>query len=246
MKRRDLLAAEPFTLMLGAGFFGFFSHTGLLAALEEAGLRPRRIIGVSAGALAGGLWAGGLSAARIEHELTTLRREDFWDPALPVGGLLRGAKFRAKLRDLLAPVGIERLEECPVPFTAVVHDVLRRVPLALQRGSIEVAIRASCAVPLMFRPIWHERRLLVDGGVSDRCGMVGLQADERVLLHYLPSRRRLRLGTRESAPPAWSQGRGLTLVTPDLPRVTPFALESGPVALHRTREHVRAWLAEPV
>src|SRR5690606_33221631 len=47
----DWLAREPFTLALSAGFFGFFAHTGVLLALEHAGLRPRRIVGVSAGAL---------------------------------------------------------------------------------------------------------------------------------------------------------------------------------------------------
>ena len=33
---RDWLEAEPFTLALSAGFFGFFAHTGLILALEEA------------------------------------------------------------------------------------------------------------------------------------------------------------------------------------------------------------------
>ena len=85
---RDWLASQPFTLALSAGFFGFFAHTGVLQALEEAGLRPRRIVGVSAGALAGGLWASGLSAAELAEELVRLRRVDFWDPGLPLGGLL--------------------------------------------------------------------------------------------------------------------------------------------------------------
>ena len=47
----DWLAAAPYTLALGAGFFGFFAHTGVLRALEESGAaRPRRVVGVSAGA----------------------------------------------------------------------------------------------------------------------------------------------------------------------------------------------------
>src|SRR5690606_10394272 len=86
--RAQWLADEPFTLALGAGFFGFFAQTGLLAALEDEGLRPARVVGVSAGALAGGLWASGLSAADLEAELCSLRREDFWDPGLPLFGLL--------------------------------------------------------------------------------------------------------------------------------------------------------------
>ena len=63
--RADALRDQPFTLVLSAGFFGFFAHTGVLASLEEVGLVPERIVGARAGALAGGLWAAGLSAAEL-------------------------------------------------------------------------------------------------------------------------------------------------------------------------------------
>jgi NTE family protein len=244
LTRAQWLAREPFTLVLGAGFFGFFSHTGLLQALEAAGLGPRRIVGCSAGALAGGLWASGLPAEDLANELLALRREEFWDPGLPLGGLLRGRKFNAKLRRVLARSGVEHVHECRVPFTAVVHDVIRRRCLALETGRLDLAIQASCTVPLMFRPLWVDGRLLVDGGVSDRIGEVALAPGERSLLHWLPSSRRL-LGSRRVAPPAAAPGR-LTLITPDLPRVTPFRLDQGPLALARTRDHVARWLAEPL
>jgi NTE family protein len=244
MRRRDWLGEEPFTLLLGAGFFGFFSHTGFLAALEEAGLAPRRVVGVSAGALAGGLWASGLSADRLGRELLALRRRDFWDPGLPLGGLLRGRKFAGLLEKLLAEAGVAQLEDCPVPFTAVAHDLLRGSTLVLDRGPIGVAIRASCTVPFMFRPVWSERRLLVDGGVSDRSGFKAIAPGERVLFHHLPSRRRGpgRPQSPETVPGADAQ----MLVTPWLPRVTPFRLEHGRTALERTRLYVRHWLDEDV
>ena len=34
----DWLDAGPYTLALSAGFFGFFAHAGVLAALEELSL----------------------------------------------------------------------------------------------------------------------------------------------------------------------------------------------------------------
>jgi NTE family protein len=245
LTRAQWLAREPFTLVLGAGFFGFFAHTGFLQALEVAGLHPRRVVGCSAGALAGGLWASGLSADELETELLALRRDEFWDPGLPLGGLLRGRKFNAKLRHVLARAGIEHVHECRVPFAAVVHDVLRRRCVALEAGRLDLAIQASCTVPLMFRPIWVDGRLLVDGGVSDRIGEVALAPRERALLHWLPSSSRRVLGSRRVAPPAAAAER-LTVITPDLPRVTPFRLEHGPVALARTREHVARWLDAPL
>ncbi len=238
---REWLAERPFTLVLSAGFFGFFSHTGLLAALEREGLVPTRVVGVSAGALAGGLWAGGLDAETIARELVALRRGDFWDPGLPLGGLLRGRKFAAELERVLAPAGVRTIEACRVPFAAIVHDVLRRRPVALERGALVPAIRASCTVPLMFRPLWEDGRLLVDGGVSDRIGRVALREGERALVHYLPSRRRWR---REQVPTAIAGVDAKVMVTPDVPALGPFALERGAEAFEVTRRHAAAWLAQ--
>ena len=244
--RAEWLAEGPYHLALGAGFFGFFSHTGLLLALEERGLLPKRVVGVSAGALAGGLWASGVSGEGLRNELVSLRREDFWDPGLPLGGLLRGRKFAARLRKVLAGPGISEIEQCRVPFAAVVHDVLARRAVVMDRGPIDVAIRASCTVPLMFRPILSGGRVLVDGGVSDRSGMSALPDGERVLMHYLPSRRRVRLRTPERPPSRVPDRPSMVLVTPGLPKVDPFHLDLGPVALHRTREHAHRWLDERV
>jgi NTE family protein len=238
---RDWLAERPFTLCLSAGFFGFFAHTGLLAALEEAGLRPARVVGVSAGALAGGLWASGLPAAALEEQLVRLRRAEFWDPGLPLGGLLAGQRFSRKLLDVLAPTGVRRVEETRVPFTPVVHDVLRWRPIGLAAGALDLAIRASCAVPFMFRPVRLDGRVLLDGGILDRPGLTALRPGERVLLHHLPSRAR-----PDAAPPAAPPGvEARVLVVSGLPRVTPFALERGREALERARAHARAWLAAP-
>lgn len=237
------LERESFTLMLSAGFFGFFSHTGLLRAFEERELVPANVVGVSAGALAGGLWCSGISATDLAQTLHGLRRDDFWDPGLPLGGLLKGRKFGGLLRELLSDAGVGTVDETSIDFTPVVHDVLRRKPVAVRSGPLDIAIRASCTVPLMFRPIVFEKQLWVDGGVSDRCGMTALRGDERVLLHYLPSRRRF--GPPSSPPTRVPSGEASLLLTPDLPKVTPFRLDQGPVAYQRTLDHVRGWLDQP-
>lgn len=239
MTRRAWLAEDPFTLVLSAGFFGFFSHAGVLAALEAEGLRPRRVIGVSAGALAGGLWAAGLSAQALAQELLALRREDFWDPGLPLGGLLRGRKFDAELRRVLAPTGVARIEDCGVAFVPIAHDVVARRTLPLERGDLATAIRASCTVPLMFRPLWWRGRMLVDGGVSDRIGRAAMAPRERVLLHYIPSRSRWR---RAVAPTEIPGVDARVMFTPGVPALGPFALGDAARALEVSRAHTLAWL----
>lgn len=234
LSRREWLAREPFSLCLSAGFFGFFAHVGLLEALEGAGLRPRRVVGVSAGALAGGLWAAGVPAATLAAELSRLRRGDFWDPAFPWrGGLLTGAKFEAILRRLLAPTGVLEIEACPLPFATLGADLLGRGHV-LDRGPLPSAIRASCAVPLLFAPVRHGGRRLVDGGLSDGPGLSLLPADERVLLHHL-----------QKAPPAESATRRV-LAPQGLPQPGPFALEEGLRARAAARAAAEAWLAAQV
>lgn len=240
--RRDWLAERDFTLVLGAGFFGFFAHTGLLLALEHYGLQPRRIVGVSAGALAGGLWASGLPAERIAEHVLALRREEFWDPSFPWGGWLAGRKFLRKLEGVLAPTGVERLEHCPTPFVAVAYDVLALRSRALATGSLHSAILASCSVPLMFRPVWRERQLLVDGGIADRLGVTAWKPRERVLVHALPprpGRSRSLDGTRGVGVEAQM------LELPDLPQVHPYALDRGRLALEHAFTAAGAWLAAP-
>jgi NTE family protein len=173
-----------------------------------------------------------------------LRRGDFWDPAVPLGGLLRGRKFADKIGHLLGRTGVTTIEQCRMPFVAVAHDVLARRTLPMHAGDLALAIRASCTVPFMFRPIWSAGRLLVDGGVSDRAGTSVVDHGERVLLHYLPSRRRVRVAP-DVVPRAIPGAHALVMVTPDLPKVGPFALAHGPHALRRAHDHATQWLAEP-
>jgi NTE family protein len=257
--RAEALAAEPFTLVLSAGFFGFYAHAGLICALEEAGLAPRRVVGTSAGAITGGIWAAGVDGAGLVDILAQLRRADFWDPVLlgrsgarepdpgtPLG-LLRGRKFDAILRDALRRCAdpVERIEQCPIPFAAVTHDLRRRRPIVHERGPLRPAIRASAALPVMFGPVRIDGRLHADGGISDRPGFSALAADERVLYHHLPHRSRWpRLSGDEAAERRDTPTR-MVVAIDDLPRVHPGALERGRAALDHARGHALRWLEGP-
>jgi len=233
---REWLREGPYTLTMSSGFFGFFAHAGMLSVLEEEGLLPARITGSSAGALVGAAWASGLSTEKLAAELFALRREHFWDP-WPGAGLLRGKLFRERLESLLP---VHRFESCRVPLHVSVFDLAsRRTRVLGGAGDLVRAIHATCAVPLMFHPVWIGGRPYADGGVGDRPGIAGVPAGERVLYHHLASRspwRRvrspsLRVPVREGLRP---------LVLEGIPRVGPFRLERGrrafDVARGRTRE----------
>jgi NTE family protein len=232
----DWLAERPFTLTMSSGFFGFFAHAGMLEALVARGLRPARITGSSAGALVGGIYAAGLEPDEIARELMRVRRVDFWDPK-PGLGLLRGALFRARLE---AMIGEATLESTRVPVQVVVHDVLAHRPVALSSGSIARAIQASCAVPLMFHPVFIDRRPYLDGGILDRPGVTPLQPGERALLHHLDSRSPWRV-----ALPTPERAHATTLNLGELPRLGPFKLEAAPLAYERAKNATLAALSSP-
>jgi NTE family protein len=235
---REWLAEGPFTLGLSSGFFGFFAHAGVLSVLEEEGLLPDRVVGSSAGALAGGLWAAGLPAARLREELLALRREHFWDPR-PGLGLLRGARFRARLE---AALPARTFEECPRAFAVSAFDLLARRTAVLDSGALAPAIHASCAAPFLFQPVRIGARAYLDGGVLDRHGLAPLRGGERVLYHHLTSRSPWR---RRSSPalrvPERPSLRAVALE--GLPRLGPFRLERAAEAMARAADGMREALA---
>jgi len=234
---REWLAAEPFTLSLSAGFFGFFAHCGVLTALVEADLIPKRASGASAGALVSGFFAAGMTTEEMQERVFALRKSDFWDPGIGFG-LLRGRKFRALLEESLP---VERFEDCRVPLAISTFDVLRRRTRVFDAGPLAPAIQASCSLPFLFQPVWIGRRPFLDGGVRDRPALDGVPAGERVLHHHLISRRERE--RRKSSPP--TRDNMTTLILVGLPRVHPDHLDRGPKAFETARGAMRRALDRP-
>jgi NTE family protein len=247
----ERLRDEPFELIMSSGFFGFFAHTGVVHALEEAGLRPALVGGSSAGALVAGLWGAGLSATAIRDRLFALERRDFWDPDLLFGlvggrgfGFLRGDRFEQLLAEALDGIGVRRFAECRTPVRVVAFDVAARRTVTIADGELVPAIRASCSVPGMFQPAVIAERRLLDGGIADRAGIAAASEGARVLYHHLPTHSPWRRFTpAQNRVPA--RARLHLLHEPALPRMSPFHLSRGPQAWELARSMVLRALAEP-
>jgi NTE family protein len=241
MTLREWLLAESFSLGLSSGFFGFFAHAGVISALEENGLLPSRTAGSSAGALVGTLWAAGLGARAISERLLSLSRAEFWDP-FPGLGLLRGRRFRRMLEALLP---VADFADCRWPAAVSVLDVLSRRVRVVDSGPLAPAVHASCAVPLLFHPVWIHGRPCLDGGMVDRHGLAGIPGGARLLYHHLASRSPWR---RRDSPALKLPERPETvsLVIEDLPRSGPFRLENGRRALTLAREAALRALDAPI
>ncbi len=208
---------------MSSGFFAFFAHTGFVTALEEAGVAPARVSGSSAGALVGAAWAAGASGPDLARELEALERQDFWDPHLG-HGLLRGALFREHMRRILP---VNDFAQTRIPAAVSVFEVRTRQTRIVQDGEIATAICASCAVPLLFRPVEIAGRSYLDGGILDRPGLAGMPEGERVLYHHIASRSPWRASRWQGKEPLPSRPGMLTFMLDVLPRSGPFALGKG-------------------
>ena len=155
-------------LVLSGGGARGFAHLGVLRVLEREGWRPDLVVGTSAGAIVGAMYASGLSVADIETAAAALEWRvlfDF-DPVRSllggIGlGIVPGERLETFLRRHL-PMPIERF---PIPFAAVAADMERGEVVALNQGDAARAVLASCAVPGLYAPVRARGRLLADGQV---------------------------------------------------------------------------------
>jgi NTE family protein len=151
-------------LALGAGGAKGLAHIGVIEELERQGFEIVAIAGSSMGALVGGIHAMGKLAVYRDWacalaRLDVLRLADW---TLSGGGLIKGERIINTLRRLTGDI---RIEDLPLSFTAVATDLDRGREVWLTRGSLFNAIRASTALPTVFRPYLLDGRWLVDGAL---------------------------------------------------------------------------------
>lgn len=152
------------SLVLGSGGARGYAHIGVIQELEAQGYSIRSIAGSSMGALVGGIYAAGkldlyADWVRPLQRLDVLRLLDW---TLSGGGFIKGDRIIGVLRDLIGDTDIEDL---PIPYTAVAVDLDAQREVWFSRGPLFDAIRASIAIPTVFRPYHYQGRLLVDGGL---------------------------------------------------------------------------------
>lgn len=151
---------------LGGGGARGYAHIGILEVLRERGYDVVSIAGSSMGAVTGGLFAaGGLDAyADWVRGLTHRDVLRLYDPSPRAPGAIRAEKIFARVAVIL---GDARIEDLPIPFTAVATDLETGEERWLQEGPVDAAIRASAALPGFMTPVVLDGRLLADGGLTN-------------------------------------------------------------------------------
>jgi NTE family protein len=151
-------------LALGGGAARGFAHVGVIAVLEEAGLKPQVVVGTSAGSLVAALYASGKTSAQLQQTALNMEEVALTDWMLPIvgRGMFRGEALGRYVNELVAGRLIENMA---IPLGIVATDLNSGEALLFQRGDTGTAVRASSAVPAVFLPVKINGREYVDGGL---------------------------------------------------------------------------------
>ncbi|MEY3251680.1 MAG: hypothetical protein RL227_653 [Pseudomonadota bacterium] len=169
-----------FAIVLGSGGVRSIAALGMVEVLTREGLRPDLVVGCSAGAMFGALIAAGHGAEEAVRIATTLwsaevTKQRRWR-AIPQMLWPRLGRFDADfaLRDdrlvmqrLQQAFGDVQIEALPLVLRVTTTDAATGERVVLRSGSLVQALRASIALPFMFKPVHIGGRRLIDGFVAD-------------------------------------------------------------------------------
>jgi NTE family protein len=131
-----------------------FVHIGVIKALEELGLKPDLIVGGSAGALVGALYASGIRSAKLEALALDLGLLEVGRLAMLGEGKFDGAPIATQVTEqILAQTGQPTIEKLPIRFAAVAIEKVSRKPIIFNAGHAGLAVQASSAIEGMFTPV---------------------------------------------------------------------------------------------
>ena len=158
------MAKTKIGLALGGGAARGWAHIGVIRALSEAGIEPDIIVGTSIGAVVGACHAGGHldSLEHFARSLTRRRVFGYLDFNFAGTGLINGQRLCDQLEKHLGHLKIEDLEP---RFTAVATEIGTGHEIWLSRGELVDAVRASYALPGIFKPVKINGRWLFDGAL---------------------------------------------------------------------------------
>ncbi|MCU0443901.1 MAG: patatin-like phospholipase family protein [Microscillaceae bacterium] len=163
----------------GGGARGI-AHLGVLEALEELGVYPNRLAGVSAGAMVGAMYAQGYAPRKILEIISDLKLSDFFRPSpFKMPGIFNLEKMTALLLKYLPHNSFNQLK---IPLTISATEVNLGELVYFSEGELIKPILASCCVPVMFSPIQFEGKMLIDGGVINSMVVEPLEADCQLII----------------------------------------------------------------
>jgi len=160
------IAGTKISLALGGGGARGYAHIGVIRELQARGCEIIAVAGTSMGAVIGGLHAADRLDAYVDWVAGLSQRDvlRLMDPSIKAPGVIRAEKVMGRVANLLEGA---RIEDLPIPYTAVATDLVAQREVWFQRGLLATALRASVAIPSLIAPVVVDGRLLADGGLMN-------------------------------------------------------------------------------
>jgi NTE family protein len=149
-------------LALGAGSSKGFAHVGVLKILEANRIPVHMIVGTSAGSFVGCLYAYGYSTYDLQRLAFSIEKGDIADLTVPDNGFIKGEMLESYVNRAVRNTPLENMR---IPFYAVATDIQSGQEAVFGTGNTGTAVRASCSIPGIFRPVRIGLKTYVDGGV---------------------------------------------------------------------------------
>lgn len=138
-------SAPKVALVLGGGGAKGLAHVGVIAELEKAGIYPDVVIGTSAGAIVGSIYAGGKSGTELVALAQDFDVTELLDISPSHQGLIEGKKLRQYVN---THAGAD-VSKFPKPFGAVATDETGQAVL-FRSGETGLIVQASSSVQKLF------------------------------------------------------------------------------------------------
>ena len=229
-------------LVLGSGGARGLAHIGAIEALEERGYTISSIAGCSMGSIIAGMYAAGQLKEAKEWFLSVdkqliLRMMDI--NLLSTNSLVKGERIIKELEKVVPDRPIESLN---IPCTLVASDMMNTEEVIFRTGSLFEAVRASISIPLFFKPVQIENRLLIDGGILNPLPLHVVERQKGDLLVAMDISGKDSMEMEPAPEPIDVEGRLADLTARGIP--VPKALENQLRQLGKKVDSVRAQRAK--
>lgn len=194
-----------YTCLFGGGAIRGVSYIGAVKALEELGIIPDRLAGSSVGSIFAALLAVGYNAEELKDIFIKVNFELFKDISIGLGPLFaisKGEVFLEWVRELIEKKYYGENYKKGVNPAVTFKDIKKNLVVITTNLSnfeckefskfdtpdyeIAAAVRISCCMPGLMKPIEYNKTLLVDGDLQKSWPMWKLSKhllndDERIL-----------------------------------------------------------------
>lgn len=150
-------------LVLSGGGTRGIAHIGALKALEELGIKPDVISGVSAGALVGALYSSGVSPEKI-YDL--LCKKEFYNCSNLSFGF-KGFMEMTGLRKDLKNHCLSTFESLQIPLFIGATNLNTGQIHYFNSGELLEPLVASASIPILYNPVTIDGQSFIDGGIVD-------------------------------------------------------------------------------